>query len=212
MPSSKLREVTGANSRDGSKRSVNIFRDNPVMSGPRTSRPKRKMVEVDTSDEEDLRDQEEDEVDDEGPPVEDDDADGDVDMDDTPPQPPSRRHAKSVATPATTGKGAKSVEAKEMELHGDDEEDDEELSDLGSDAEGEPEDQEESGVPDDTGNGNGEGDLDEEDEVDDEDLDSDAGSAADFSKLTKRQRGSLGNDFLQLPMGEFVGLHGRMPC
>lgn len=161
------------------------------------------MVEIDTSDEEEIGDQE-DEVDDEGPPVDDDDADGDVDMDDAPPQPPSRRHAKLAAASATNGKGVKSVEAKEMELHGDDEDDDEELSDLESDAEGDPEEPEEIGVPDEAGHGNGEGELDEEDEVDDEELDSDGLSAADFSKLTKRQRGTLGNDFLQLPMGEFV--------
>ncbi|RJE21693.1 PAPA-1-like conserved region [Aspergillus sclerotialis] len=206
MPSSKLREVTSANSRDSSsKRSVNVFRDNPVMTGPRSSRPRRKMVEVDTSDEEDIGDQEEDEVDDEGPPADDDDADpdGDMDMDDAPPQLPSRRHAKSAATSAPTGKGVKSVEAKEMEAHDDDEDDDEELSELESDAGGEAEDQEESGVPDETGNVN---ELDDEEVDDDEELDSDE-AAADSTKMTKRQRGSLGNDFLQLPMEPQVKKH-----
>jgi Ino eighty subunit 2 len=200
MPSSKLREVTSSSTRNGaSRRSVNVFTENPIVTGPRTSRPKKKLVEVDTSDE-DLEDQEEDEVDDEDAPGEDDedaDADGDLDMDDVPPQPPvSKRHAK----PAPSSKAVKGVEAKEMELDADEDEDDEELSEPDSDAEGEPDDQEESGI----GNANGgEEDLDE-DEEDEEDLDSDDGTpTADMTRMTKRQRGNLGNDFLQLPMGEF---------
>lgn len=205
MPSSKLREVTGANSHDSmsSKRSVNIFTDNPVMSGPRTSRPKRRMVEIDTSDEDDLGD-EEDEVDDDEAPVDDDEDVDDVDMDDAPPQPPvSRRNAKATRT--ANAKGAKSVEAKEMEQHEDDEDDDEELSELLSDGEGEPADQDESLLPDETSNINvGEGEL-EGDELDMDDIDSDDPNAVGESgKMTKRQRGALGNDFLQLPMGEFT--------
>ncbi|RAK96267.1 PAPA-1-like domain-containing protein [Aspergillus ibericus CBS 121593] len=210
MPSSKLREVTGGSTRSGAstRRSVNVFTENPIVTGPRTSRPKKKLVEVDTSDEDDLEDQEEDEVDDEDAPGEDDDdvdADGDLDMDDAPPQPPiSKRHAKSAAAAAPAGRAVKSVEAKEMELDNDDEDDDddEELSELDSDAEGEPDDQDESILA----NGGAE-DLEEEEEEED-DLDSDDDTpTADLSRMTKRQRGTLGNDFLQLPMEPQVKKH-----
>jgi Ino eighty subunit 2 len=121
-------------------------------------------------------------------------------MDDALPQPPTRRNAK-VTAPAR-GK-AKSVEAKEMELEEEeDEEEEEEEEDeddvTDSDAEGEPEDQDESAVPE----LNVE-DLDEEDEEDDldEEMDSE-GLALNSGKTTKRQRGNLGDDFLQLPMGK----------
>lgn len=186
MRSSKLREATNASKR-------NIFTEDPIVSGPRTSRPRKKLVEINTSDEEDLSDQEEDEVDDDdaaGDEDEDADADGDLDMDDAPPQPPSRRHARAVAISTPSRRQVKSVEAKEMEVENDDDDDDddddEELSELESDAEGEP-------------NDDGNAELDEEDE---EGLDSDDANA-DIGKMTKRQRGSLGNDFLQLPMGEY---------
>lgn len=188
MPSSKLREVTSGGSR--SKR--NVFMEDPIVTGPRTSRPKKRLVEVNTSDEEDLSDQEEDEVDDEDAPGDDEDtdadadADGDLDMDDAPPQPPPRRHARIAAVAIPSRRGVKGVEAKEMELENG-EDDDAELSDLDSDAEGEPDDAAQ---------------LEVEDEVDEEEgFDSDD-PGADLSKMTKRQRGSLGNDFLQLPMGE----------
>ncbi|OJJ76563.1 hypothetical protein ASPBRDRAFT_26999 [Aspergillus brasiliensis CBS 101740] len=211
MPSSKLREVTSGSTRSGAstRRSVNVFTENPIVTGPRTSRPKKKLVEVDTSDEDDLEDQEEDEVDDdEDAPGEDDDdvdADGDLDMDDAPPQPPvSKRHAKAAAAAAPSGKAVKSVEAKEMELDDDDEDDDdEELSELESDAEGEPDDQDESMMA----NGGAE-DLEGEEEDEEDDLDSDDDTpTADLSKMTKRQRGTLGNDFLQLPMEPQVKKH-----
>lgn len=204
MPAGKLREATGG--RGAARRSVNVFQENPIVSGPRSSRNKKKVVEVTSSDDEDLDDQEEDEVEDEDAPGEDEDedadADGDVDMDDPPPQPPARRNAKIVA-PAR-GK-AKSVEAKEMELE--DEEEDEEEEDeedaTDSDAEGEPDDQDESAIPDVNVD-----DLDEEDEEDDldEDMDSDA-LALNSGKTTKRQRGNLGDDFLQLPMEPQVKKH-----
>lgn len=162
------------------------------------------MVEIDTSDEDELGDQE-DEVDDddeEEEPVDDDDEDldpeGDVDMDDAPPQPPiSRRHAKSAANQASAGKGIKNVEAKELEANDDDEEDDDELSEM--EFEGDADDQDESGVRDEAGNANEE--LDEDDDVGDVEIDSDDDAGADAGKMTKRQRGNLGDDFLQLPMG-----------
>ncbi|KAJ5380557.1 uncharacterized protein N7496_002985 [Penicillium cataractarum] len=213
MPAGKLREATGGRA---ARRTVNVFRENPIVTGPRTSRNKRKIVEVPTSDDDDddddLEDQEEDEVDDEDAPGEEEDedadADGDMDMDDVPPQPPVRRATKAAAT---RGKAAKSVEAKEMELEEEEEEedeideddDDEALSDTDTDAEGELDDQEESAIPDVNVD-----DLDEEDEEDelDEDMDSDA-MALNSGKTTKRQRGNLGNDFLQLPMEPQVKKH-----
>ncbi|KAJ5093706.1 hypothetical protein N7456_009567 [Penicillium angulare] len=202
MPAGKLREATGG--RAAARRSVNVFQENPIVSGPRASRNKKKLVEVATSDE-DLDDQEEDEVEDEdalGEDDEDADADGDVDMDDVPPQPPARRAAKPAAP--TRGKNARSVEEKEMELEEeeDEEEEEENVSDTDSDAEGEPDDQDESAVPDVNVD-----DLDEEDEEEDvldDDMDSEA---MDGGKQTKRQRGNLGNDFLQLPMEPQVKKH-----
>ncbi|KAL4933420.1 PAPA-1-like domain-containing protein [Aspergillus undulatus] len=212
MPTKKLREATSGTSRNASRRSHNVFTDNPIVTGPRTSRSKKRVVEVDTSEEEeDLDDQEEDEVDDEDAPGEEEDdedadADGDLDMDDAPPQPPvSRRQAKAAAAPATRGKPAKSVEAKEMELDEDDEdEDEEELSEPDSDAEGEPDDQDEGETI-----NVGEGEEPDEDDEEDEDLDSEDGTptAGDMSKMTKRQRGNLGNDFLQLPMEPQIKKH-----
>ncbi|KAL2825143.1 PAPA-1-like conserved region-domain-containing protein [Aspergillus cavernicola] len=221
MPSKKLREVTSGSSRSAAaaRRSHNVFTDNPILTGPRASRSRKKLVEINTSDEEDLDDQEEDEVDDDDVAGEDDedededadadadaDADGDVDMDETPPQVPvPKRHAKAAVTSTPAAKPAKSVEAKEMELEEEDDEDEEDLSEPDTDADGEVDDQDE-GV---TVNADGGGELDEE-EDDDEELDmSDDGTltAADLSKLTKRQRGSLGNDFLQLPMEPQIKKH-----
>ncbi|CEL00625.1 hypothetical protein ASPCAL00223 [Aspergillus calidoustus] len=219
MPSNKLREATSGSSRTtaASRRSHNVFTDNPIVSGPRASRSKKKLVEVNTSDEEDLEDQEEDEVDDEeDAPGEDDDedadadadadADGDVDMDDAPPQPPvSKRQARAAVASAPGGKPAKSVEAKEMELEDEDDEDEEELSEPETDGDGEPDDQDE-GVTINAGDGE---ELDE-DEEEDEDLDlsdDETPGGGDMSRLTKRQRGTLGNDFLQLPMGSFVTVY-----
>lgn len=199
MPAGKLRDATGGRN---PRRSVNVFQENPIVSGPRASRNKKRVVEVPTDDE-DIEDQEEDEVDDEDAPGEDDedeDADGDVDVDDALPQPPIRRAAKAASS--ARSKGAKSVEAKEMEIEDEeeDEDEDDDLSETDSDAEGEPDDEGESAIPDVNVD-----DLDEEDEEDDleGDLDSDA-MALDSGKQTKRQRGNLGNDFLQLPMGKEI--------
>ncbi|KAL8946924.1 MAG: hypothetical protein Q9222_006743 [Ikaeria aurantiellina] len=128
------------------------------------------------------------------------DADGDVDMEDAEAQPPppvlkitgpTSKPTISV-TPAQADK-VKSVEAKEMELADDD---DEELSDLGSEGE-------------------------EDAEGDDDDLDQEDGgrsmgdgsraSTPDLSKMTKRQRSRLdqvmGGDFLQLPMEPQIKKH-----
>jgi Ino eighty subunit 2 len=221
MPSSKLREVTNSSGRTSSgRRNVNVFTDNPIVSGPRSSRTKKKLVEIDTSDEEDsdgegadgLEDAPGEDDDDEEEAEDDDslDADGDVDMDDISPQPPISKRANRLAAmaPPTKGKPIKGVEEKEMELAEDD--DDEELSELDSDAEGEAD---ETLLQDDEmGEGGEDEELDEEDEDDEEveeDLEEDGtpatgsrASTPDYNKLTKRQRGSLGSDFLQLPMGK----------
>jgi Ino eighty subunit 2 len=242
MPSSKLREVTsssGGKATGPGRRSVNIFAENPIITGPRNSRSKKKLVEVNTSDEEDLEEEDvEEEEEEEGeeeeadssedaPGEEDDlDADGDIDMDDAPPQPPPKRHAKPAVTVTPAAKSGPIKEKKIIELgdedddedddddddEDEDDDDDEELSELESDAEGEPD---ESGAQDDElGEGGPEDEeLDEEDDDEEGDgqRDSDeptpvTGSRAstpDLSKLTKRQRGSLAGDFLQLPMGKY---------
>ncbi|KAL1999962.1 hypothetical protein VTN02DRAFT_3735 [Thermoascus thermophilus] len=229
MPSNKLREVTSGSKRGSSTRgSVNIFAEDPIVTGPRNSRTKKKMVEVDTSDDDDddLRDEEEEEVDDSedaaGEEDEDVDADGDVDMDDVPPQPPvSKRKGNPAVTVTPAGNPpVKSVEEKEMEVAEDDDDDDEELSELESDAEGEPDDQDESAMHDEEmAEGAGEDEeLEEEDEEDEDEEDDDdddeatpatgsRGSTPDLSRMTKRQRGSLGGDFLQLPMEPQVKKH-----
>ncbi|KAJ5835907.1 hypothetical protein N7447_001933 [Penicillium robsamsonii] len=216
MPSSKLREATGAG-RAAGRRSVNVFREDPIVSGPRSSRNRKKIVEVATSDEEEIDDQEEDEVDDEDAPGDDDDdeeedadadadadADGDIDMDDMPPQPPARR---GKISPPSRAKPPKSVEAKEMEMEEDDDEDEDDeeepTSDTDEDAEAEGDDQDGIAVPD--VNVDDLDELDEEDEIDDG-MDSDA-FAIQSGKTTKRQRGNLGNDFLQLPMEPQVKKH-----
>lgn len=229
MPSSKLREVTSGSKRGSS--SKNASTEDAVVTGPRSSRSKKKMVEVDTSDDDNLRDQEEDEVgDSEDAPGEEDedvDAEGDVDMDDAPPQPPaSKKQGKPAVTATPAGdKPVKSVEAKEMEIaEDDDDDDDEELSELESDAEGEPDDQEETAMQDEEmGEGGEDEELEEEEEEEEEDDDDDddddddsdeatpatrsRGSTPEVSRLTKRQRGTLGDDYLQLPMEPQVKKH-----
>ncbi|KAL8708563.1 MAG: hypothetical protein Q9220_006616 [cf. Caloplaca sp. 1 TL-2023] len=158
---------------------------------------------------EDLEEEEEEEEeadDDPGDEAEDDDqdmdadGDGDVDMKDAEaqlPPPvlkitgPSSKPAISV-TPAQVEK-VNSVEAKEMELADDD---DEELSDLGSEGEEDAEGDDD--------------DLDQEDEGRSIELGSRA-STPDLSKMTKRQRSRLdqvmGGDFLQLPMEPQIKKH-----
>ncbi|CAG8420557.1 unnamed protein product [Penicillium salamii] len=209
MPSNKLREATGSG-RGAARRSVNVFREDPIVSGPRSSRNRKKIVEVESSDDDDIDDQEEDEVDDDDVHDDDEDADadadadGDIDMDDTPPQPAIRRG--KVAP--TRAKPPKSVEAKEMEMEDEEEEEEDEeeepISDTDEDAEGEVDDQDELAIADADAN------IDDLDDLDDEELDGDMDSDAfgvQGGKTTKRQRGNLGNDFLQLPMEPQVKKH-----
>ena len=136
------------------------------------------------------------------------DADGDVEMDDdaddgqplpSQPQPilkvkgPAPRSKPTVTvTPAQDAK-VKSVEAKEMSM----DDDDEELSDLSEDEEG------------DVGEEDAEGeDVDEMDRDTDSRSPGSRASTPDVSKMTKRQRSRLdqvmGSDFLQLPMGMYL--------
>lgn len=221
MPSSKLREVMTGNE---DQKPHNIFTDTPIMTGPRNSRSKKRVVEVDTDDEEDLEslpddeetvlsnnsdDADDSDADADGEP--DIDAEGDIDMDDAPPLGPSSKQAASrhtVSVAADTAAKVRNLEAKNVSM--DDEDDEEELSELDSDA-GEPG---ERAAQDDMGE---EEEGDEDDEEDDSDIESGtpmAGSRAgtpDYTKMTKRQRGriQLGGDFLQLPMGEFL-VHDRL--
>lgn len=219
MPSSKLREVTNAGERGATSSGRRTQNTNSgVSSNSRNSRAKKRVIEADSSEEGDLVEEEEEEVVDSDAPGEEDDdeldADGDVDMDDASPQPAVQRKTNSQTT-SSKRKQAKSVEEKEMTLaeEEDDEDDDDELSALDSDVEGE---QDESMLQEDE-SGEGEGDEDEEDEEDEADelgasAEGSRASTPDYKKLTKRQRGSLGNDFLQLPMGAFRYLTDSGSC
>ena len=146
---------------------------------------------------------------------EDADADGDVVMEDpgSPPPPIIRMTGASskptlTVTPAPAGK-LKSVEAKHMQVGDREDEEEEDLSELDSDAEandeeGGEEDAEGEDIPEEEGG-------DEDQEMDDESdgetpaADGSRGSTPDVTKMTKRQRSRLdqvmGSDFLQLPMG-----------
>ncbi|EFQ99245.1 hypothetical protein MGYG_02258 [Nannizzia gypsea CBS 118893] len=219
MPGSKLREVT--NGEDGFDKPRNIFTENVIMTGPRNSRSKRKVVEVDSDEDDDPseigdeEDEEDDEIDAEGdsdldadgePDI---DAEGDIDMDDAPPVSPIAKQAATrptvTVTPAATAKARKADSRAALE---DDEEDDEEegLSELESDND--------IGGQDDTmgletNDDEPEDEEDEEDESDEELMGGSRSSTPDLSKMTRRQRGriELGGDFLQLPMEPQVKKH-----
>ncbi|KAI4241821.1 MAG: hypothetical protein L6R40_004367 [Gallowayella cf. fulva] len=230
MPSSKLREATGASKKSASIGDREGLGRGEILTGPRGSRAKRTVVVESDSDEEadeeeeagveeddgegdedeDGDEEEEDEEEDEDEDPDEDaegddadadvDADGDIEMDDTDVQPPppilkisgpTSKPTISV-TPAQVGK-VKSVETKEMEMADDD---DEELSDLGSEGE------EDAGG--------------DEDDIEQEIEARSAGegsrsSTPDLSKMTKRQRSRLdqvmGSDFLQLPMEPQIKKH-----
>ncbi|KAL8852130.1 MAG: hypothetical protein Q9221_002953 [Calogaya cf. arnoldii] len=157
--------------------------------------------EDEEADEEEEEEEEEDVEEDPDADAEGDDqhADGDVDMNDAEPQPPPPilkvtgppSKPTIAVTPAQVGK-VKSVEAKEME--GDD--DDEELSDLGSEGEEDAEGDEDDMDQEIEGRSVGEGSR---------------SSTPDLSKMTKRQRSRLdqvmGSDFLQLPMEPQIKKH-----
>lgn len=222
MPSSKLREATGTSGKQLSISERERLEGGEILTRPRGSRAKRTVVVESDSDEEEDEDEEEadgdedaegdedDEVDEDeegneepesaGADDQDVDADGDIDMDDAdaPPPPPvlkitgpSSKPAISVS-PAVVGK-VKSVEAKETETADDD---DEELSELGSEGDEDAEGDEDDMDGDEEGRSMGDGSR---------------ASTPDFSKMTKRQRSRLdqvmGTDFLQLPMEPQIKKH-----
>lgn len=227
MPSNKLREATSGPRKNVAVNSRDTFEGGEILSGPRGSRAKRSIVVESESEEENEEDEEEerlqsadeqqDEEEEEDDEKEEDDgeddeeaeddsadedvdAEGDIDMEDGTllPAPPilkmnGPQKPSLTLTPAQEGK-AKGVEAKEMELADDD---DEELSELGSEGEEESDDAE----GDETG---GADEMDQDDESRSLQAESRA-STPDVSKMTKRQRSRLdqvmGSDFLQLPMG-----------
>ena len=220
MPSSKLREATSGKQKNISVNSRDSFVGGEIVSGPRGSRAKRSIVveseseddeeeDEEAPDDQELEDEEEedDEAEDEEEEEEaegdsadaDADADEDVEMDDGAPLPPPiikmtgpAQKPSVVVTPAKDDK-AKSVESKGIEM----EDDDEELSELDSEAEAED------------GEEDAEGEVDEMNQ-DEEGRSLGTGSRAstpDISKMTKRQRSRLDQvmaqgDFLQLPMGK----------
>ncbi|KAL9030634.1 MAG: hypothetical protein Q9196_001270 [Gyalolechia fulgens] len=216
MPSSKLREATGTSGKQLSLREREGLEGGEILTRPRGSRAKRTVVVESDSEEEEDEDEEEADGDDDEEADEDEegndepegaeaddqgaDADGDIDMDDAdaPPPPPilkitgpSSKPAVSIA-PAEVGK-IKSVEAKEMETADDD---DEELSELGSEGDEDAEADQDDIDQDEEGRSMGEGSR---------------ASTPDFSKMTKRQRSRLdqvmGTDFLQLPMEPQIKKH-----
>ncbi|OJD26842.1 hypothetical protein ACJ73_01763 [Blastomyces percursus] len=173
MPSSKLREVTSG----PEKRHHNIFTEPVIVTGPRNSRSKKTLVEVDTDEDEDLDesmiedgeeeshisdDATDDEVDPNESEDEDEDADadaetdpdadgGDVDMDDAPPIPPSAKQAAARPTVTVTPAGDSRLKNTDTNMDHDDDDndddDDEELSELDSDADADGE-PDETAVPD----------------------------------------------------------------
>ena len=142
-------------------------------------------------------------------------ADGDVTMEDpsSPPPPVFRVTGLSskpvlTVTPAPVGK-LKSVEAKHMQVGNHEVDEDEDLSELDSDAEvndeeGGEDDAEGEDVVDEEG-GYEDQEIDEESDGETPAADGSRGSTPDVTKMTKRQRSRLdqvmGSDFLQLPMG-----------
>lgn len=223
MPSSKLREATGASKKNLSTGEREGLESSEVVRGPRGTRAKRAVVVESDSDEEEDEigageedDGEEDDGDAEGEEEEeeeeieedldedaerdDQDADGDVDMHDAEPQPPppilkvtGPPSKPTIAVTPAQVGKVKSVESKEMEEA---EDDDEELSDLGSEGEEDAEGDEEDMDQELEGRSLGEGSR---------------SSTPDLSKMTKRQRSRLdqvmGSDFLQLPMEPQIKKH-----
>ena len=229
MPPSKLREATSGNrDKPASLNSRDSLGPPEIVSGPRSSRAKRSVVIDSGSDDDDDDDEdddedaegEEDEQDDQGDDdeemdddegeedaegeedEEEEDAEGesDVDMDDAgPPPPPIIQRAgppsypKLLVTPAPTQGQAKTVEAKEIEMaNGGSDEDLSELPDE-EDVDGEDIGEDDAMV---------EGDEDAEGDSDD-DLSRDG--TPDVTKMTKRQRGRVGDGaeehFMSLNMG-----------
>jgi Ino eighty subunit 2 len=188
--------------------------------------PSEENDEEDDAEEAEVEEEEDEEEDEDAGGEEDVDAEGDVEMEDAlVPVPPPLifKATKGSSRPSVTvtladGGKVKSVEAQEMAMG---EDDDEELSELDSEDEG---DEEAAGAGEQDGEGEGEGEEeaaeeDEEDEGAESSNENDnetpaTGSRAstpDVSKMTKRQRSRLdqvmGGDFLQLPMGV-----SRLPC
>ncbi|MCJ1447028.1 MAG: hypothetical protein MMC23_007536 [Stictis urceolatum] len=167
--------------------------------------------EVDAAGEDEEDAEGEDDPDAEGEDDEDVEGESDVEMADAPAptvtvteytkeiQPARRAPAsKPVVKPAKGGGRIKTVEEKEMQMAAAGASDDEELSELSDeDAEGE-EDAEGDEVEEDEEMGDEGDEEDAEGETDDDET---PGDTPDPSRLTKRQRQRLDQDFLQLPMG-----------
>ncbi|MCJ1240040.1 hypothetical protein MMC14_008040 [Varicellaria rhodocarpa] len=243
MSSSKLREATSVGQKKAGASSRGSFEPAEIIRGSRGSRAKRPIVEESGS-EDDEKDDDEDEEqpseaeaeaeDEEIDPDADDledaegesedadaDADGDVTMEDpsSPPPPIFRVTGLSskpvlTVTPAPAGK-LKSVEAKHMQVGNHEADEDEDLSELDSDAEvndeeGEEEDAEGEDIVEEEG-GDEDQEMDEESDGETPAADGSRGSTPDVTKMTKRQRSRLdqvmGSDFLQLPMEPQIKKH-----
>lgn len=184
-PPEKLREATSRSSRNGR----DSFQGGEIISGPRSTRNRKVVVEESSEEEEQDDDAEGEEIeveededidmDDE----DDEDAEGEEDEDmDDPPLPTHMSSNRNPPKPSVKVTPADIVEAKEMAMV--DDPSDDESSEL-SEA-----DEDEEGLGDEDAEGE-ELDEDEEDAEGDEDseLDSPSGSGTpDMSKLTRRQR------------------------
>lgn len=210
----KLRKATSGNIRKAAVTSRNI------VVGKRASRSSRVIREVDSDEDEeedeepeevdamDVDDEEDEEEDAEGDEDEDVDAEGEED-DDMELTPAPRIVVSTNKTVPVKPKAAQdSVEAKEMAM---DDDDDEELSELESDAEGEEEDAEgededaEGEEDDELGAQNDEEDEDEEMDSSDE---MSRDQTPDLSKLTRRQQAMI----VQGGDGELMALsNGAFP-
>ena len=217
-PPDKLREATSRSSRNVTANSRDSFQGGEIISGPRSSRSKKVVVESSSESEEEVEDEDEEEDDmdaeeedaegeeDEDQDMEDeedDDAEGEEDeeMDDAPPAPhmltnPYNRSGRPTSKPSVKVTPADIVEAKGLAMA--DDPSDDELSDLSD------EDEDEELV-----NGDAEGEeIDDEDAEGEEDSDDTPASISrsntpDLSKLTRRQRAAFethDGSLMALPM------------
>jgi Ino eighty subunit 2 len=185
----KLRKATGTNS---SVVNTAVSSRN-IVAGKRASRNSRIVQEPDSDEDEDEEDDaeevdamdiddEEDDEDAEGDEDEDMDAEGDEDDEVIAPPPPRIVVSTNKSVPIKPSAAQDSVEAKEMAM---DDDDDEELSELDSEMEGEDEDAE---GEDEDAEGEEDDELAGPDEEMDSDMDASRDQTPDLSKMTRRQQ------------------------
>ncbi|OCK74203.1 hypothetical protein K432DRAFT_470641 [Lepidopterella palustris CBS 459.81] len=213
-PPSRLREATSGPPRSITANSRERFQGGEIVTGQRSTRNKKVILDESSEEDEDEEeieeepeemDEEDEDEDDEEEVEEDEDIDAegeeDVEMEDVQPLPhpfaPKSRGVARLVKPSinvTPAPDISSVEAKEMTMDNDD--DDDELSELESQDE---EDEEEDAGADEDAEGEDEEIPDDDDAERDEDMDSDdetpqsmsRSHTPDLSKLTRRQRAAF---------------------